>query len=48
MEKKNKVKLVHLKGCEGCSNSCQFKSLNSIDGGLKEIFSCNTVNFKTF
>lgn len=44
MHKKSSAKLTHLKGCDGCRRTCQFRSLVSIDGGNDEKFSCNKGN----
>lgn len=39
--KKSSVELTHLKGCEDCRRTCQFRSLVSVDGGNEGKFSCN-------
>ena len=43
LHKPTRVVLTHLKGCENCRQSCQWRSLVSVDGGSKQGFSCNTV-----
>jgi hypothetical protein len=43
LHKITKVTLTHLKGCEGCCKSCQWRSLVAVGEGSKQKFSCNTV-----
>lgn len=41
LHKKSNILLTHLKGCEDCRRTCQWRGLVSVDGGNDGKFSCN-------